>query len=290
MCEIIKFKNMKLIVDSGSTKSDWILFDSDGIFVKTFATLGLNPEVVSEDEILKRLNISEDLMVLQTKVKEVHFYGSGCGTPRSKEMMRIALGKFFIATNSFVVKEDTYAAVFATCKENEQAIVCINGTGSNCSYFNGKDVIQVVDSLGYLAMDDCGGVQFGREMIRAYFFKTMPDDLRLKFAASYDLNSDTIKNRFYKTENPNAYLASFLPFLVENKNEPFFCELIDNQILFFVNNYIKQFENFAEVPVHFVGSVAFLLQDSFEKILKQNGLIAGKFYQKPLDGLINFYK
>lgn len=280
---------MKLIVDSGSTKADWILFDSNGSFIKTFATLGLNPEVVSIDEVLKRLNISEDLMVLQTKVREIHFYGSGCGTIRSKEMMQVALQKFFTETSIFIIKEDTYAAVYATCKENEKAIVCINGTGSNCSYFDGSEVIQAVDSLGYLAMDDCGGVQFGREMIRSYFFKTMPENLRVKFATSYDLNSDTIKNRFYKTENPNAYLASFLPFLIEHKSESFFKELIESQITFFINNYIKQFENYKEVPIHFVGSVAFLLKENFEEILKQNELTPGKFYQKPLDGLINFY-
>lgn len=280
---------MKLIVDSGSTKADWILFDSNGSFIKTFATLGLNPEVVSIDEVLKRLNISEDLMVLQTKVREIHFYGSGCGTIRSKEMMQVALQKFFTETSIFIIKEDTYAAVYATCKENEKAIVCINGTGSNCSYFDGSEVIQAVDSLGYLAMDDCGGVQFGREMIRSYFFKTMPENLRVKFATSYDLNSDTIKNRFYKTENPNAYLASFLPFLIKHKSESFFKELIESQITFFINNYIKQFENYKEVPIHFVGSVAFLLKENFEEILKQNELTPGKFYQKPLDGLINFY-
>jgi len=281
---------MKLVVDSGSTKSDWILFDNDGNFVKTFHTLGLNPEVVSEDEVLKRLNVCEDLMVLQTKIEELHFYGSGCGTLRSKQMMLNSLKQFFTSTNNFIVKEDTYAAVYATCKENEKAIVCINGTGSNCSYFNGSEVIQAVDSLGYLAMDDCGGVQFGREMIRAYFFKTMPESLRVKFATSYDLNSDTIKNRFYKTENPNAYLASFLPFLIENKEEPFFKDLINSQIQFFVDHYIKQFENYNQVPIHFVGSVAFLLQENFKSILQNNGLISGKFYQKPLDGLISFYK
>lgn len=281
---------MKLVVDSGSTKADWILFDLDGNFIKTFQTLGLNPEVVSEEEVLKRLNVSEHLMTLQTKVEEIHFYGSGCGTKRSKENMLAALKKFFIAIEKFVVKEDTYAAVYATCKDNEKAIVCINGTGSNCSFFNGKEVIQAVDSLGYLAMDDCGGVQFGREMIRAYFFKTMPDSLRLKFAESYDLNSDTIKNRFYKTENPNAYLASFLPFLIENKDKVFFKNLIESQIQFFIDHYIKQFEDYKKVPVHFVGSVAYLLQNEFETILLKNGLNPGKFYQKPLDGLINFYK
>lgn len=281
---------MKLVVDSGSTKSDWILFDSNNIFIKTFSTLGLNPEVVSQEEILKRLNVSEDLMVLQTQINELHFYGSGCGTPRSKELMIKALKSFFSTTNNIIVKEDTYAAVYATCKNNEKAIVCINGTGSNCSYFDGNDVFQAVDSLGFLAMDDCSGVQFGREMIRSFFFKTMPEDLRNKFSLEYDLNSDVIKNRFYKTENPNAYLASFLPFLIENKEHPFFVDLIESQIQFFVDHYIKQFENYKSVPIHFIGSVAFLLQDYFKKILSNNKLQIGIFYQKPLDGLINYYR
>lgn len=280
---------MKLVVDSGSTKADWILFDNEGKFVKTFNTLGLNPEVVSEDEILKRLIVSEDLMVLQTKVNQVHFYGSGCGTDRSKVMMEKALRKFFTTTQNFIVKEDTYAAVFATCKPNEEAIVCINGTGSNCSYFDGNEVIQAVDSLGYLAMDDCGGVQFGRELIRAFFFKTMPEYLRLKFSENYDLNSDIIKKRFYKTENPNAYLASFLPFLIQNKKEVFLSELIKNQIQFFIDHYIKQYPNHKQIPIHFVGSVAFLLQDEFISVLNANELKVGKIYQKPLDGLIHFY-
>lgn len=281
---------MKLVVDSGSTKSDWILFDSGNIFIKTFSTLGLNPEVVSQKEILNRLNVSEDLMVLQTQIKELHFYGSGCGTPRSKKLMEDALRCFFTAVENFIVKEDTYAAIYATCANNEKAIVCINGTGSNCSYFDGSEVHQAVNSLGYLAMDDCSGVQFGREMIRAYFFKSMPEHLRAKFENAYDLNADTIKNRFYKTENPNAYLASFLPFLIENKNEPFFIDLIENQIQFFIDYYIKQFGNHREVPVHFIGSVAFLLKDIFDRILIKNGLQMGKVYQKPLDGLINYYK
>jgi len=232
---------MKLIVDSGSTKADWILFNSKGEFVKTCTTLGLNPEVISKEEIVKRLNLSSDLLVLKNKVEELLFYGSGCGTERSKSEMKSALNSFFTSTENIQVKEDTYAAVFATCKKNEKAIVCINGTGSNCSYYDGDQVFQAIDSLGYLAMDDCGGVQFGREIIRGYFFKIMPENLRIKLSNTYDMNSDTIKKHFYKTENPNAYLASFLPFLIENKEEPFFQRLIEEQIQFFVDFYIKQF-------------------------------------------------
>ena len=35
------------------------------------------------------------------------------------------------------VNEDTLAAVYATIKHiNEAAVVCIQGTGSNCSYYD----------------------------------------------------------------------------------------------------------------------------------------------------------
>ena len=39
---------MKLIVDSGSTKTDWIAIDNDGQKLFETQTLGLNPQVLSE--------------------------------------------------------------------------------------------------------------------------------------------------------------------------------------------------------------------------------------------------
>ena len=38
---------MKLLVDSGSTKADWIALDDDGKVHFTTQSLGLNPEVLS---------------------------------------------------------------------------------------------------------------------------------------------------------------------------------------------------------------------------------------------------
>jgi len=40
---------MKLIVDSGSTKADWIALDPAGKILFTSQTLGLNPEVLSRE-------------------------------------------------------------------------------------------------------------------------------------------------------------------------------------------------------------------------------------------------
>lgn len=53
---------MKLIVDSGSTKADWIAIDDNGKVLFTTQTLGLNPEILDEPEIIERLNDRFDIL------------------------------------------------------------------------------------------------------------------------------------------------------------------------------------------------------------------------------------
>lgn len=278
---------MKVVVDSGSTKADWIIIKSETDCEFT-STLGLNPEVLSHEDLLKRMRQSAQIEAIKNQVEELYFYGSGCGTPRSVDYMKTALAAVFPNLKKIDVREDTYAAVYATTQGNP-AIVCINGTGSNCSYFDGEKLIQKVNSLGYIAMDDCSGSDFGKQLIRSYYFRKMPEDLRIIFENQYDLDADTLKNHFYKKENPNAFLAGFLPFLIENQSHDFMRRIIENTVDFFMENYILQFEESRRVPVHFVGSVAYLLQDFFISSLNKYNLQAGKFVQKPIDGLKEYH-
>jgi len=280
---------MKFVVDSGSTKADWLLF-SEKKYLGVYNTLGLNPEVLNADVLIDRILNNEEIANLRTSIKEIYFYGSGCSTVHSKEIMKTALQNVFVNATFFEILEDTYAAVYATCQDLKPGIVCINGTGSNCSFFNGKEVEQAVISLGYLAMDDCSGVDFGRRLIRAYYFNTMPADLKEKFKEAYNLDADYIKKNFYKEPNPNAYLASFLPFLIVNKDHSFLQDMIKERFLFFIDHYIKQYPDYKEVPVHFIGSTAFLLQSEFKSLLERNNLTAGVFYQKPIEGLIELHQ
>lgn len=279
---------MKLLVDSGSTKADWIAIDDNGKVLFTTQTLGLNPEVLTKDEILFRLNDKFDVSHNKEKVTHLFFYGAGCGTDRMKNFLTTVFQEYF--TNAIVsVYEDTYAAVFATTPKNEQAIVCILGTGSNCSYFDGHVLHQKVQSLGYIAMDDASGNRLGRHLIRAYYFNKMPKNLAEKFEKEYDLDADVIKQNFYKEPNPNAYLATFAEFLIKNKEEALFQDFIREEMTAFVENYIMQFENYKEVPVHFIGSIAFYLKDELESILKEYGITLGNVLRRPIDGLIEFH-
>jgi N-acetylglucosamine kinase-like BadF-type ATPase len=279
---------MKLLVDSGSTKADWIAIDDAGKVLFTTQTLGLNPEVLDKEEIINRLDDKFDISHNKDKATHLFFYGAGCGTDRMKNFLTEVFQKYF--TNASVsVHEDTYAAVYATTPKDEQAIVCILGTGSNCSFFDGKVLHQKVQSLGYIAMDDCSGNRFGRHLIRGYYFNKMPVALATEFEEEYNLDADYIKNNLYKEPNPNAYLATFAKFLIKHKDNPFCQNIIKAEMKDFIENYIMQFENCRDVLVHFVGSIAFYLKDELEATLKEYDIEIGNVLRRPIDGLIQYH-
>jgi N-acetylglucosamine kinase-like BadF-type ATPase len=76
---------MRLIVDSGSTKADWIAIDDNGKVLFTTQTLGLNPEVLNADKIIERLNDRFDILQNKNNATHLYFYGAGCGTEKMKK-------------------------------------------------------------------------------------------------------------------------------------------------------------------------------------------------------------
>ncbi len=279
---------MKLLVDSGSTKADWIAIDESGKVLFTTQSLGLNPEVLTKEEIIHRLDDKFDISHNKDKANYLFFYGAGCGTDRMKDFLTQVFVEYF--TNAKVtVHEDTYAAVYATTPKDEQAIVCILGTGSNCSFFDGKVLHQKVQSLGYIAMDDCSGNRFGRHLLRGYYFNKMPADLAKEFEEEYNVEPDYIKHNLYKEPNPNAYLATFAKFLIKHKDTPFCKEIIKAEMKDFAENYIMQFDNCKDVLVHFVGSIAFYLKEELEEVLETYDIKVGNVLRRPIDGLIAYH-
>lgn len=279
---------MKLLVDSGSTKADWIAIDDAGKVLFTTQSLGLNPEVLSKDEIINRLEDRFDISHNKEQVSHLFFYGAGCGTDRMKNFLTEVFQEYF-KNAKVTVHEDTYAAVYATTPKGEKAIVSILGTGSNCSYFDGQVLHQKVQSLGYIAMDDCSGNRFGRHLLRGYYFNKMPKDMALEFETTYNVEPDPVKHNLYKEPNPNAYLATFAKFLIKHKDTEFCRQYIFEEMEAFVENYIKQFDNYKEVPVHFIGSIAFYLKEELKSVLDKHGIQLGNVLRRPIDGLIEYH-
>ncbi len=280
---------MILIVDSGATKSDWIALDGKGEQLFMTQTLGLSPEVLTRPVIEDRLANNFELSQNREKVTHLFFYGAGCGTDRMKIFLKDIIKVFF--PNAVAdVKEDTYAAIYATTKIGQQAIVCILGTGSNCSYYDGEQLFQKVASLGYIPMDDGSGNFFGRKLIRDFYFNKIPKDLATKFENEYNLDADVIKENLYKQPNPNTYLATFARFIVENKNHPYCRGVIDKGFQQFINNYIMQFDLATKVPISFVGSIAYYLRDELTTVIERNDMVLGVIRQRPIEGLVEFHR
>ncbi|WP_010517387.1 hypothetical protein [Croceivirga radicis] len=280
---------MILIVDSGATKSDWIALDEKGDQIFMTQTLGLSPEVLTREVIEDRLANNFELAKNREKVTHLYFYGAGCGTDRMKVFLKSIFGEFFPNAKADV-KEDTYAAIYATTKIGEQGIVCILGTGSNCSYYDGHQLFQKVTALGYILMDDGSGNFFGRKLLRDYYYHKMPQDLGIKFNKEYNLDADHIKEHLYKQPNPNTYLATFARFIIENKEHPYCKGVIEKGLQQFVNNNIMQFELATKVPVHFVGSIAHFLEEELTQVLERNDLIKGVVHRRPIEGLVKFHQ
>ena len=280
---------MKLIIDSGSTKTDWIAIDdSNNILLETH-TLGLNPQVLTEAIIEERIINNYDLYRVRKEIDSIYFYGAGCGTEPPRKSMGDVLKSIF-QNASISVKEDTFAAVYAITDPGDPSIVCILGTGSNCSFFDGETVHQKITSLGYILMDDASGNYFGRQLIRDYYFNKIPKPLAKLFAEEFDLGAEEIKTNLYKKANPNTYLAKFAKFLIVNKNEPYSQALIGKGLGLFIDNQILQFDNAKKLPIHFIGSIAHYLKTELESQLISRDLKLGRILKKPIEGLVSYHQ
>lgn len=279
---------MILIVDSGSTKTDWIAINDKGEILFQTQTLGLNPQVLTNYIIEERIVNNFDLYQNRNSVTKLYFYGAGCGTEPPRVMIKAVFQEIFKSAE-VLVKEDTFAAVYATAEINKESIVCILGTGSNCSYFDGVNVVQKITSLGYILMDDGSGNYFGRQLLRDYYFNRIPESTAKKFEKNFDLNAETIKDHLYKKPNPNTYLAKFARFLIENKENNYAQKVIEKGMNQFIKLQILQFPNAKELPIHFTGSISYYLQEELTKALNKHGLKAGNIIRRPIDGLLKYH-
>ena len=283
---------MIFIIDSGSTKCDWIAIDTDNgdLLFEKQRTKGLNPAIISDTDAFNIIKANDIIYDNKLNVTHVYFYGAGCGTEKPSKMLKEVLESIFLNAE-VVVEEDTYAAIYATVGVSlRPAVVCILGTGSNCTYFDGVQVDQRVCSLGYSIMDDASGNYYGRQLLRDYYFNVMPHDLKLVFETRYNVNEDAIKKALYKKPNPNAYLATFAEFLILNKESDYIQNVIKKGLRVFVETMILQYkEEIKTVPVHFAGSIAYFTQEEIKAVAQEYGFTVGNFERRPIEGLVQYH-
>ncbi len=279
---------MILIADGGSTKVDWIALDEQKQEFFRTRTKGLNPAIISKEVIKDRITHNFELARYKDKITEIHFYGAGCSTPKLTQKLKEELSVFF--KNAIIkVQEDMIAAVFAA-SGGKESIVCILGTGSNSTYFDGLVAHENVPSLGYTLMDEASGNYFGKQLLIDYFYKKMPINIAKDFVANYNLDPDEIKRNLYIENSPNAYLGSFAEFMFKHKESEYIQHIIKEGFELFFNRQILSYNKPVNIPIYFIGSIAYYFKPFLEEVAQKHGLIIAGVLQRPINNLIKYHQ
>jgi N-acetylglucosamine kinase-like BadF-type ATPase len=279
---------MILIADGGSTKVDWIALDKNKQELFRTRTRGLNPAILSNDTIFDRVNHNFELTKYKEKVTKIYFYGAGCSTPILAKKLKNEFSKTFINAE-ISIKEDMLAAVYAA-SAGKEAIVCILGTGSNSTYFDGLVAHENVPSLGYTLMDEASGNFFGKRLLVDYFYKKMPLEIAAEFSKSYNLDPDEIKRNLYIEDSPNAYLGNFAEFMFNFKEHKYIHNIIKEGFTLFFERQILPYNKPITIPIYFIGSIAFYFENFLHEVAQENGLEVAGILQRPIDNLIKYHQ
>ena len=279
---------MKLVVDSGSTKTDWGFF-STVYDLKAVKTQGINPCHQSEEEI--RSIIRNELLpntqnLDLAAITEVFYYGAGCATQSICEQMA-ALLKEFIPTAAIAVDSDMLGAARALCGHAE-GVACVLGTGSNSCLYNGKEIVDQVPSLGYILGDEGSSAALGRRLIGDCLKRQLPESVSHEFLERYSLTKEIIIESVYRKPLPNRFIAGFAPFVYEKRAIPEVHKMIIQCFSeFFTRNVINYHKPW--LPVHFVGSLAGSFADELRETADSLGMTIGKIEASPMSGLVDYH-
>jgi len=278
---------MKLIIDSGSTKTEWILADK-GNTVKRVLTKGYNPYYFDK-QMLHNI-ITEELLPIigKTAVTEIFFYGAGCSTPDNKETVKSVLKSFFLST-IIEIEHDLLGAARGLCSR-QVGIACIMGTGSNSCFYDGNDILENVRSTGWMFGDKASGVHIGKSFIASFLNDSCPKDLQQLFTETTGYDFGKILSRIYSEPAPNRFFADVSYFVGEHFADPFMENIVRTSFREFFMENVCQYEHHRKVPINCTGSIALVFETTLRNEAEKLGLSIGRIVKSPSEGLITFHE
>ena len=297
---------MILIADSGSTKTDWTLLHSPyptkWDIIATFQCQGITPIHQTADdisqilarELIPQLSTFPRAALINSKVLEgallsqigVYFYGSWC-TPAHVPMMKTILGDMFSPQN-IEVHSDLTAAARALC-QHEPGIACILGTGANSCMYDGNEIVQNTPALGYILGDEGSGSVLGRMFMNAIFKNPQFAAIRDEYLEKEKLTQADVIQKVYREPLANRFLATTSKYIKEHLDNPLLRDLVIQNFRQFFRSNISPYQH-PELPVHFVGSMAFIYREQLEQAAELEGFHVGRTLQSPMEGLVTYHQ
>jgi glucosamine kinase len=266
---------MKLIADIGATNSRWLVGDT------RLDREGYNPHTHDPavwNAILTSLGI-DPATPLDAKLYGAGFHG------HQLAIVEAAFRKIFPHTAHLYVAEDLLGACHGMAQDQE-AMVVIMGTGSNSCRYNGKKIVENINSMGFILGDEGSASAIGKAVIIAYLRRRLPADLQQAFDQKYKFSDADIISGVYQ-QKANQYIGQFSKFAHEHKTHPYMHELLKKCLgdLFALLAEYKA----NDLPHHFTGSVAVHFQDILQELCKKNGIDQYHIVPDYLNGLAVYH-
>lgn len=264
---------MRLIADSGGTKTDWCFVDSSNN-KKFFTTESYHPSNWNE-AFWARFN---NFWKKQSNYFncDLEFYGAGL----LNEARADELQTFFqeVGFSEVIVKSDLFAAGRAL-NVSELSTVAILGTGSVLFKFDGENIHGIIGGKGHEIGDEGSGYYFGKLVYEAYERELLTESQLELFINKIDI---LVLERSLKTKESKYELSNVAYLLRDNRTE-FYHFHKQNCCAF----YYMHSSGIQNNKISFVGSYAFHFQGIIRQVLSGFGVEVEKVIEKPIRLLID---
>jgi N-acetylglucosamine kinase-like BadF-type ATPase len=278
---------MIIIADGGSTKTNWCLVTEEGKKVY-FNTEGYNPYFSGTEYIIQSLNESLPTDLKKDEITEVNYYGAGCSTPEMRKIVEEAM-KVVFNKSKVNIGHDLLAAARALLGNNE-GFAAILGTGTNTCIYDGKDVVNNIDSGAYILGDEGSGCYIGKKLLVDYLRGYMPEPVRNLFWETFKLTPDDINEQVYTQPRANRFCASFSKFVYDNNvHIEYSRNLVRTSFEDFFRNLVTHYPNYQKYSFNCIGSVGYNFRNVLEEVVTENGMKVGNIIRSPIDNLVKYH-
>lgn len=275
---------MKLIAESGSTRTEWALVEDNHLVQRVF-TEGLNPFFQTRREINRSVRLGLPESFFKKKLDQVYYYGAGCSSYEKKNILGASLVAQF--KTPIQVESDLLAAARGLFK-CEAGIACILGTGSNSCFYDGKIIVKNVKAAGYILGDEGSGAVLGKLFLADLLKGLAPKELANEFHEKFRISVNDVMESVYNLPFPNRFLGTIAYFLGDYMDNEYVYNLLTNNLRSFFNRNVCQYD-YINYPIRFVGSLAYAYPDILQEVAQEFGVEIDVIEETPMNGLIEFH-
>lgn len=275
---------MKLIAESGSTRTEWALVEDNHLVQRVF-TEGLDPFFQTRREISRSVRLGLPESFFKKKLDQVYYYGAGCSSYEKKNILGASLVAQF--KTPIQVESDLLAAARGLFK-CEAGIACILGTGSNSCFYDGKIIVKNVKAAGYILGDEGSGAVLGKLFLADLLKGLAPKELANEFHEKFRISVNDVMESVYNFPFPNRFLGTIAYFLGDYMDNEYVYNLLTNNLRSFFNRNVCQYD-YINYPIRFVGSLAYAYPDILQEVAQEFGVEIDVIEETPMNGLIEFH-